>query len=211
VIAADPAYSTVVAYGRAARWFHWLVAGLAVVVVSLGWASAQAPRNTPARDLVLVLHRSVGLTILALMVCRALWRWRHAPPPLPPSVGALERALAGAAHAMLYALFITMPVTGYLDAAAAGHAVSFFGIVEIPPLIAEDDRLSQVAIAAHLVGQYLIYLFVGLHVAAALLHGAIRRDSVLDRMLPARYAGRRPAMVGVQAGSAATRARRARK
>lgn len=173
-------------YDRVARWLHWLIAGLAVIVVALGWAVAQAPRNTPARDLVLLLHRSVGLTILALMLMRTLWRWSRAPPHLPASVGAFETALARGAHLILYLLFIAMPLTGYIDAAAAGHSVSVFGILTIPPLIAENDRLSQMAIAAHLVGQYLVYLFVALHVAAALVHGIVCRDGVLDLMLPVR-------------------------
>ncbi len=62
-------------YGRVARWLHWLIAALAVVVVVLGWAMAAAPRNTPPRDLLMLLHRSVGLTILAAMLFRLLWRF----------------------------------------------------------------------------------------------------------------------------------------
>ena len=62
---------------------------------------------------------------------------------------------------VLYLIFILMPLAGYLNAAAAGHAVNFFGIVSIPPLLPENGRLSQVAIAIHLVGQYPLYLFVG--------------------------------------------------
>jgi cytochrome b561 len=79
-----------------------------------------------------------------------------------------------------------MPLAGYLNAAAAGHAVSVFGLVSIPPLMPENDRLSQIAIAIHLVGQYFVYLFVGLHVVAALRHGVLKRDGILERMLPVR-------------------------
>jgi cytochrome b561 len=64
-------------YDRVARALHWLVAALAVFVLSLGWAIAGAPRNTPTRDLLLVIHRSVGVTIPAVMLLRAIWRWRH--------------------------------------------------------------------------------------------------------------------------------------
>jgi cytochrome b561 len=173
-------------FDRISRAVHWLIAALAVVVVVLGWAIAGAPRNTPTRDVLLLLHRSVGLTILAVMLFRLVWRWGHPAPPLPPSVTHLETALAGSTQFLLYLLFIVMPLAGYLNAAAAGHAVSLFGLVSIPPLLPRNDRFSQMAIAVHLVGQYLIFLFVALHIAGALFHGVVKRDGVLERMLPVR-------------------------
>ena len=57
--------------------------------------------------------------------------------------------------------------------------MNFFGVVSTPPLLAENDRLSQVEIAIHLVAQYPLYLF----------HGAVRRDGIVERMLPIRRAG----------------------
>jgi cytochrome b561 len=178
----------VAGYNGVARSLHWLIVLLAAIVVGLAWAMERAPRNTPSRDQLMLLHQSVGLTILAVMILRIGWRWGHPAPPLPPSLARWERALSRATHVMLYVLFITMPVAGYLDAAAAGHAVSFFGLASIPPLIPANGRLSQAAIAFHLVGQYFVHLFVALHVAGALLHGIVKRDGVLERMLPTRGA-----------------------
>jgi cytochrome b561 len=63
-----------------ARALHWLVAALAVGVVLLGWTIEGTPRNAPQRDLLMVVHTSVGLSILGAMVFRAGWRWRHPPP-----------------------------------------------------------------------------------------------------------------------------------
>ena len=100
-----------------------------------------------------------------------------------------EIALAGLTHFVLYLFLILMPLAGYLNAAAAGHAVYFFGVVSIPPLLPETDRLSQVAIVIHLVAQYPLYLFIALHIAGALLHVAIRRDGIVERMVPIRRAG----------------------
>jgi cytochrome b561 len=176
-------------YDSIAQAVHWLVAALAFVAVALGWAIAGEPRNTPQRDLLLLLHRSVGLTILAAMVFRTGWRWHCPPPPLPPVLPRFEIALAGLTHFVLYLFLILMPLAGYLNAAAAGHAVYFFGVVSIPPLLPETDRLSQAAIAIHLVAQYPLYLFIALHIAGALLHVAIRRDGIVQRMVPIRRAG----------------------
>jgi cytochrome b561 len=171
-------------YDPVALTLHWLVAALVVTVVVLGWLIGDAPRGSDQRDLFLLLHRSIGLTILAAIAIRLLWRWRHPPPPLPSDLALIQAALAHLNHAALYAIFIAMPVAGYLNAAAAGHAVSFFGLFAIPPLLPSDPRLSQIAIAVHLVGQYFVYLFVAAHVVAALYHGLVRRDGVLQRMLP---------------------------
>src|SRR6266436_4861973 len=97
-------------YNRIAQAVHWLVAALAVAVIWLGWGIAWAPRNTPRRDLFVLIHESVGLTILAAMVFRAWWRWRHPPPPLPPVLSRLETGLAGLTHYALYLLLILMPL-----------------------------------------------------------------------------------------------------
>jgi cytochrome b561 len=182
---ARPLASAGVAYDPVARAIHWLVAILLVFVVTLGWTMVAAPLGTPARGLLFRLHRSIGLVILGAMLVRALWRRHRPPPPLPP-LPRLEAILAQATHLALYALVIAMPITGYVNAAASGHGVSLFGLVRIPPVIPEDDRLAQVAVALHLAGQYLVCLFVLLHVAGALSHAVLRRDGLVDRMLPRR-------------------------
>jgi cytochrome b561 len=173
-------------YGPVARAVHWAVAALAVVVVGLGWAIPGAPRDGDSRELLLFLHRSVGLLILAVMVFRVIWRLTHPPPPFPAGFPRLEAAAAHADHALLYVVFLVMPLTGFLNAAAAGHPVSFFGLFAIPPLLPEDPRLAQIAVAIHLAGQFVVYALVAIHVAAALTHRFVRRNRILDRMLPLR-------------------------
>lgn len=175
-------------YDPVARALHWLVAGLAVIVVALGWAIPGAPRETGSRELLLLLHRSFGLLIIVVILFRGIWRLSHPPPPLPPSLARIEAFAAHANHLLLYAFFVLQPLSGYINTAAAGHMTSFFGIVSIPPLVSESPRLSQIANGVHLAGQFLIYALVGVHVAAALMHGLIRHDGVFERMLPRRRA-----------------------
>src|SRR3954470_14567062 len=81
-------------YGPVARAVHWAVAVLAFAVVGLGWALLTAPRGGDSRELLLLLHRSVGLLILILMAFRTVWRLTHPPPPFPPGFPRIEAAAA---------------------------------------------------------------------------------------------------------------------
>lgn len=186
---ADP--PEIESYGPVARALHWAVAGLAVVVVSLGLAIPGAARETVSREVLLTLHRSLGLSILALMLFRVAWRSTHRPPPLPRDLPKLVGLTAYLDQLLMYVLFLVMPLTGYVNAAAAGHSVSFFGIVSIPPLIPENDRLSQAADALHLAAQFLIYAAVAAHITGALMHRILTGHRVLERMLPPRRLRRR--------------------
>ena len=49
--------------------------------------------------------------------------------------------------------------------------------------------MAQVVFAIHLAGQFVVYALVAIHVAAALTHRFVRRNRILDRMLPLRRLG----------------------
>jgi cytochrome b561 len=181
---ATPAIGAV--YDPVARGVHWLNAILALITIMLAWGIVGASRHSAARGWLIMLHGSCGIAILALLVFWAGWRLRHPSPALRPVLNWFEVVLAHATQGALFLLFVAMPVSGYISLAAAGVPVSLFGVVTIPPLMPVSGRLSQAAIALHLAGEFLIYGLVALHIGAALLHGFIRRDGVLGRMLPRR-------------------------
>jgi len=175
-----------IVYDPIARGLHWLNAVLALVTILLAWSMLDAPRYSDARQWLITLHGSCGIVILAIMLVWAGWRLRHGSPSLRPVLSWAEVMLARATQAAIFLLFVVMPVSGYVSLAAAGKSVSFFGVILIPPLMPESGRLSQIAIAIHQLGEFLIYALVALHIAAALLHGFVRRDGILERMLPRR-------------------------
>lgn len=172
-----------IAYDSVTRRLHWTAAILALFTTMLAWCLVVAPRHGAARGWLIMLHGSFGLAILALMLFWAGWRLRHKSPSLRPVLTGVEAVLARATHAAIVILFVAMPLSGYVSVAAAGKPVSLLGLVALPPLVPESDRLSQEAIALHLLGEFLIYGLVALHVGAALMHGFIRRDGILERML----------------------------
>src|SRR6201999_4346461 len=59
------------------------------------------------------LHKSLGITVLLLMVLRVLWRFIGRTPALPAWLSWYERAGAKAAHLSLYLLLFALPLTGW--------------------------------------------------------------------------------------------------
>ncbi|HEV2188685.1 MAG TPA: cytochrome b [Stellaceae bacterium] len=174
-------------YDPTTRALHWLNAILAALAVALAYGISGTARPSDARELLLMLHGSVGLAILAAMLLWGGWRLRHPAPPRRPLLTRIELYLAHATQGALFVLFIAMPISGYTMLAAAGQPVSFFGLVVIPPLVPQSGRLAQTAVALHLLGEFLIYGLLVLHIGAALVHGFIRRDGIFERMLPRRF------------------------
>jgi cytochrome b561 len=98
-------------YSRVAAVLHWLIAGFILFNLVLGWfMEGFAP---PLKMIVLPLHISGGITVLALSVLRVLWRLTHQPPPHVPPLRPLEEQGAHLVHFLLYCGMVLMPLTGW--------------------------------------------------------------------------------------------------
>ena len=173
-------------YGRAAITLHWVVAILLSAALVLAWV---LPRRTaPDYNAVLELHKSVGILVLALVVPRLLWRLGN---PVAPAAGLtpFESRLSNLTHWALYAIMLLIPLTGYLFSSAQGQGLDFFDLFKAASPLATEPTVSRPLEFLHKTGQYAIYGFVGLHALAALYHYFVKRDGVLQRMLPSRSGG----------------------
>ena len=171
-------------YTATAQALHWVVAVLMFVVVPLAWVMVNLPRTAPWREELYTLHKSIGLTILALVAVRLAWRATHPAPALPGRMARWEQAGAFASHWLLYLILVGMPVSGYLLSAAGGNPVTYFDLFTLPGL-STSPALRRAAIWIHVVtGQWAVYGLVVLHLIATAWHVVVRRDGVLDRMLP---------------------------
>lgn len=169
-------------YTAVARALHWSMALLILANLPLGFFS-DAIEDGLGVSLVWV-HKSIGLTVLALVVVRIGWRLMHPPPPLPTSVPAWESKLAGSVHLVLYALMILMPLTGYIMSSAGKYPLTWFELFGVPKLpVTRDDPIVGLSGGAHeILGWIMLVVAVG-HIGAALRHHLILRDGVLKRML----------------------------
>jgi len=176
------------AYGIIAQVLHWCVAALIFMQIPLGLYAANLPVSM-ARLQWLSYHKSLGMTILMLMLLRLVWRLIDAPPALPGTMTTLERHAALAMHRALYLVPILAMFAGWLYASAAGLSVNWFGLILIPDLIAKNTELAPLFKGLHhgLVG-LMVVLLIG-HIGAAARHAFWLRDDLVRRMLPAGWRG----------------------
>lgn len=168
-------------YGPVAMLLHWGIAALAAAQMTLGWWMLGLPKSPPGlRAGWFNLHKSIGLTILALMLARLAWRLAHRPPPFPPSLPRWRAIAARANHWALYALLIAQPLVGYLGSSFTRYPVRFFGLV-LPRWGWDSPALKDLLSALHLGLAWLLAVLVAIHVAAALKHLA-DRDGIFERI-----------------------------
>ena len=168
-------------YTLTAQALHWLTVLLILAVLPVAWVVVSLPPS-PERSWLFVIHRSLGITIFAMVAVRLAWRAFNPPPPLPRGTPRAMELVGRLNHWLLYVLLLLMPVSGYLQS-ASGRPVSYLGLFNLPAL-PDNKGLDDVAKTFHLLGQWGIYALVALHVLATAWHVGVRRDGLLNRILP---------------------------
>lgn len=189
-------------YTKTAILLHWLIGLLLIGMLALGFWMSELPKDTPkaatfdlfhwgvysvtlpepvsVRTFYFNLHKSLGVTVLALIVLRILWRLTHAAPTMPATMRAWEKKLAHGAHHLLYLLMVLMPISGFVMSLFSKYGVMWFGM----PLVAglDNPKWRDVFEDVHGSLALLLSLVVVLHVLAALKHQWIDKDNLMQRM-----------------------------
>jgi cytochrome b561 len=164
---------------------HWVIAIGMISNIALGLYCAYLDRG-PVRSEWLDLHKSIGLTVLALAIVRILWRFRNRFPKALSPMPRWQRVAARATHCGLLIGTVVMPLSGIAITVFATLPIRYFGYEVIPQIYAhrDDAKLAHdLAEQIHMFGGYFLIACVSLHLAAALKHHFIDRDGTLRRML----------------------------
>jgi cytochrome b561 len=172
-------------YDRVMRGIHWLTLGLIIGVFGTAWTAHSGLAGDWYQPMM-QLHRSLGLSIEALTLARLTWRARSQLPALPVDLHPLQKLAARANEAMLYLLLLVQPLLGLLQTGARGQQVDLFFLFRLPPIIGSDRPLARQLHDLHALTAKALLVLIGLHAGAALFHHFIRRDDVLNAMLPSR-------------------------
>lgn len=170
-------------YTATAIFLHWLIAIGLVATFALGFYMEGLPFS-PNKLKFYSWHKWAGITLLALVALRLIWRLTHKAPELPADMGRASRVAAHAGHLALYVLMLAVPLTGWIASSAQGVPVVLFGVWPLPDLVGKNVALGERLQDAHMVLNYAMAVLVIGHVGAALQHHFIKKDGVLKRMLP---------------------------
>lgn len=193
---------TIQKYTKTAVVLHWLIALLIAFMFVLGWFMTELPKDAPKamefdlfqlgwlqwsvaeemspRTFYYNLHKSVGVTILALVLFRIYWRISHRPPALLNTLSAGEKKLATAGHHSLYLFMLLIPVAGVIMSLYSKYGLQWFGIKLFGGLDNHDLR-EQFAEIHELLGIAMLVV-LSVHVLAALKHRFIDKDNTMRRM-----------------------------
>jgi cytochrome b561 len=150
---------------------------------ALGWWMIDVPKDPPGvRAWWFNLHKSIGITLAALVVLRLLWRLGHPGPSLPGTLPRMQRIAAAGTHWALYACMLVMPLSGYLGSSFSKYPIKYFG--NALPHRGWDWPAAKAFLSnVHLAAAWLLAALIAVHVVAALWH-ALRRDGLFSRMWP---------------------------
>lgn len=191
-------------YTKTAIILHWLIALGIFAMFGIGWYMADLPKEgakqlaydifdwgvytwqlseeASPRTFYFNLHKSIGVTLFALIVIRVLWRLTHKPPALLASYKAIERKIATGAHHLLYLVMIALPLSGVIMAINSKYGIKWFGISFISGT--DNKPARDFWVEVHEVIGVILLVIVIVHILGALKHKFIDKDETLSRMLP---------------------------
>lgn len=178
-----PLRNTSTHWGPISMLLHWASVVLVAWLAWLGLTMVDMP-PTPAKINAYALHKSLGLTLLALAAIRLAWRLFAGAPAPEPGTPTWQARIASATHWGMYALLFAIPLSGWLFNSASGYPLQWFKQFNLPAIAAPSEALAGTAITLHEYGFWLLLLLVLAHAGAAFYHHLFQGDDTLRRMLP---------------------------
>ena len=170
-------------WGSISKLLHWLVVLLILAMAWIGLTMGDLP-NGPDKIATYALHKSIGITILVLVLLRLGWRLYAGAPAPVPGTPSWQDKIASLTHWALYALLLAMPISGWVVNSSSGFPLQWFGLVNLPAIAGRDQELHELAENMHETLFWILITLVVLHAAAAFYHHLFQRDATLARMLP---------------------------
>ena len=170
-------------WGGVSQLLHWIVVVLILTMAYLGLTMGDLP-NGLDKYKTYALHKSIGLTILALVALRLLWRVYAGTPHPASGTPRWQARIASLTHWAIYALLFAIPLSGWVLSSVPSFPLQWFSLFDVPKMPSVDQEMQELAQEAHEIMFWLLALLVAAHAGAAFYHHLFLRDATLMRMLP---------------------------
>lgn len=170
-------------WGPVSQLLHWLIVVGIVAMAVIGLVMVDM-RTSPDKVRMFALHKSIGLTLLALVTLRAAWRLFAGTPTPIATIPRAQHAIASITHFGLYVLLFAVPLSGWVMNSAAGFPLWWFGLFRVPALGGRDHDFHETMESVHEALFWVLIVVALVHAGAALYHHVFQRDATLARMLP---------------------------
>jgi len=170
-------------YAAVSKWIHWIIAGIILFTLPIGMRLLYIPPG-PVQNFYFDVHRSLGITVLTLAFFRVAARLYYGVPAPAASLTKFELIASTAAHHLLLTLIFLQPIVGWLSTDSFRADVSIYGLFTLPHILPQNDTMYKILSWTHFCLGYLMALTLVAHIGGALMHGVVKRDGVLNRMLP---------------------------
>lgn len=165
------------------KLLHWLMAVLLISMLGIGFAMTgladQAAHSGDYSARILgvsifdayQLHKSIGVTLFAILVVRLAVRWGTVPVH-HGDLASFERMTSKLVHTALYALMLALPLTGWMLAASSplGLPTVVFGLFHLPHPVGPSATAEAFWGWLHCLGGLALTALAAMHIAAALKH-----------------------------------------
>lgn len=173
-------------YNGLSKALHWLIVALLLaqfVLILARHLLEHADAHDAYLEFQLVtIHKSIGLSILALAPVRLLWRWIGGLPEWLEGLADWEPKAFTTVENWLYALLFLVPTAGAASALASGQPLLWFGRVVLDAQMPPASWLVALALLVHAL---LVYALIGtfaLHLGLVLRRTFFERDAYHRRM-----------------------------
>ena len=170
-------------YATSTRLLHWIAALMVLATIPIGVVMLQEGLARPTQNLLFVLHKNGGVIILLLVLARIVARLLAPSPVLPPEIPRWQARVARFTQFALYALLLTMAISGYVRVRAGGFPIEALDALGLPGFVPRSDALAEVAKTIHGYARFPLVALIALHIAAGLKH-LIARDGVFGHIWP---------------------------
>jgi cytochrome b561 len=170
-------------WGSVSRVFHWSLGLVIIGMIAYGW---WMNHFTARADQVFYrsIHADISYAVLLLMVIRLIWRSINPVPALPTDTPRRQRITVRVSHGALYGVTIPVAMLGWAHSGA--HKPDYgdwFGLFRVPQITSTDRAAAAAYEDRHIWCAYVLLALIAIHVAAAIWHYFVKRDSVTAQMI----------------------------